>query len=138
MQDCCMMAGECGAGGEPLVIRRRGERAQRDASGDVVVADDRGEPAVPVGGDRLVLDVCVAAALPVHAVDERVDQEIAARQAEPASRPWVRWPATPTRIRRVTVSATAGSCPRTSSFAVPSRRPRWKIGPHSTRNAAGG
>jgi hypothetical protein len=32
------------------------------------------------------------------------------------------------------VSCWAGSRPMTSTRALPSSRPRWKIGPHSTRN----
>ena len=44
-------------------------------------------------------------------------------------KPCSRWPASPTRIRRAMVSCWAGSCPMTSTRAVPSRRPRWNIGP---------
>ena len=43
-------------------------------------------------------------------------------------KPCSRWPASPTRIRRAIVSCWAGSWPMTSTRAVPSSRPRWKIG----------
>ena len=50
----------------------------------------------------------------------------------------MRWPASPTRIRRQTASWVAGSWPMMSTRADPSRRPRWKTGPHSTRNESVG
>src|SRR5205085_10565561 len=45
------------------------------------------EPAVAVIGERLVLDVRLPAALPVHGVQERVDQDVAAVNAELAQEP---------------------------------------------------
>src|SRR3954454_22466550 len=64
-------------GPRPRVVRLVSKPTQRDERLDLVVRGYRIEPSVLIVGDQLVLDVFLAAALPVHRIQECVDEHVA-------------------------------------------------------------
>src|SRR4051794_15659792 len=66
----------------PGLVSRARQGSQRDDGGDLTTDEEGVEPPVPVGRDRGVVGVPLAAALPVNAVEEGIDHDISARDTD--------------------------------------------------------